>query len=79
MAEPRASATVNGSPKIHTASEIVINGEIVAIIEVDCALMRERPAFTRNDGNTVAKKAVPAESQKNRGEDEKSKLRLVIT
>ena len=77
MAEPIASTSVKGSPRIQTASEMVISGEIVAIIEVDCGLMRERPAFTRNDGRTVAKNAVPAASQKNRGLEEKSKLQLV--
>ena len=77
MAEPMASASVKDSPRIHTANAMVINGEIVAIIEVDCGLMRDRPAFTRNDGKTVAKKPVPAASQKNRGLEEKSTLRLV--
>jgi hypothetical protein len=55
---------------------MVINGEIVAIIEVDCGEMRESPAFTMNDGRTVAKNPVPAASQKNLGLEEKSKLRL---
>lgn len=67
---------VKSSPKIQTANEIVMMGEMVEIMLVDCGLMRESPALTRNDGSTVAKKPVPAESQKNRGDDEKSKLWL---
>jgi hypothetical protein len=44
---------------------------------VDCGLMRDNPAFTRNEGRTVAKNPVPAANQKNRGLEEKSKLQLV--
>ena len=73
MLAPMASASVNGSPNIQTAKAIVTSGEIVAIIEVVCGVVRDRPAFTKNDGVTVAKIAVPADSQKKRGLDEKSK------
>ena len=76
MAEPIASAIVKGSPKIHTAKTIVMSGEMVAIMLVVWGVVLDNPAFTRNDGMTVAKIAVPAESQKNLGDDEKSKLRL---
>ena len=61
---------------METAKAIVTSGEIVAIIDVVCGVVRDNPALTRNDGMTVAKIAVPAESQKNLGDDEKSKLRL---
>jgi hypothetical protein len=79
IAAPIASASVKGSPKIHTAKVIVTSGEIVAIIEVVCGVVLDNPAFTKNDGITVAKIAVPAESQKNLGEDEKSKPLLTTT
>lgn len=74
IAEPIASASVNSSPKIHTAKAMVMSGEMVAIILVVWGVVLDNPAFTKNDGITVAKIAVPADSQKKRGLDEKSKL-----
>lgn len=67
MTDPSASASVKGSPSIHTAKPIVTSGEIVEIIAVACGEVRAMPAFMRNDGRTVAKIAQPAPSQMKRG------------
>ena len=67
-----ASAGVNGSPRIQTASAIVTMGDTVEIIDTAALETRARPALMRNVGSTVATMAHPAESQRKRGLAEKS-------